>query len=53
LLTITDGTLKESVTLFGQYIAAGFNSASDGHGGTDITYGKPPALAQEIAPHPS
>jgi hypothetical protein len=38
-LTITDGALHATVTLFGQYAAAGFNLASDGVNGTAITYG--------------
>jgi hypothetical protein len=32
VLTITDGTLRASVTLFGQYVAAGFHFAKDGAG---------------------
>ena len=37
-LTITDGVLHASVTLFGQYTAAGFNLASDGADGTAVIY---------------
>jgi hypothetical protein len=37
-LTIIDGTLNASVTLFGQYLAAGFHSVTDYAGGTAITY---------------
>jgi hypothetical protein len=37
-LTITSGSLKATVTLLGQYVAAGFHLASDGAGGTAITY---------------
>lgn len=37
-LTITDGKLQATVTLFGQYVAAGFNLGSDGGTGTAITY---------------
>jgi autotransporter passenger strand-loop-strand repeat protein len=37
-LTITDGALKATVMLFGQYVAQGFKLSSDGAGGTAITY---------------
>jgi hypothetical protein len=39
VLTITDGFEQASITLFGQYVAAGFHMGSDGHGGTAVTYG--------------
>jgi hypothetical protein len=38
-LTVTSGGDSMSVTLFGQYMAAGFELNSDGNGGTMITYG--------------
>jgi len=38
VLTITDGALKASVTLFGNYVATGFHSATDHAAGTAITY---------------
>ncbi len=37
-LTITDGTQKATVTLFGQYVAAGFHAISDGTTGSVISY---------------
>jgi autotransporter passenger strand-loop-strand repeat protein len=37
LLTITDGALKVTVSLFGQYVATGFHLARDG-AGSAITY---------------
>jgi len=37
-LTVTNGTLKAVVTLFGQYVATGFQIASDGTLGSVITY---------------
>jgi hypothetical protein len=37
-LTVTDGVHTANITLLGQYMAAGFTAASDGHGGTLITY---------------
>ena len=46
-LTITDGAFKASVTLFGQYVAAGFHLATDHAGGTAITY---PTLAADHHP---
>jgi len=48
VLTVTDGALHASVTLFGQYIAKGFQLASDGAAGTDITYVQPPASHLEL-----
>jgi autotransporter passenger strand-loop-strand repeat protein len=36
-LTVTDGTLKATITLFGQYVATGFQIASDGTLGSVIT----------------
>ncbi len=49
---MTNGTFQASITLFGQYAAAGFSAKADG-AGTDITYAKPPAAtAVDIAtPH--
>jgi len=37
-LTITDGALTATLTLFGNYVAAGFHLANDGAGGTAVTY---------------
>ncbi len=37
-LTITDGKLKATAVLFGQYVAAGFHAATDGAVGSVITY---------------
>jgi hypothetical protein len=39
-LTITDGALKATVLLFGQFVAQGFTLSADGAGGTAITYTK-------------
>jgi autotransporter passenger strand-loop-strand repeat protein len=38
VLTVKDATMKATIALFGQYVAAGFHLASDGAGGTVITY---------------
>jgi autotransporter passenger strand-loop-strand repeat protein len=40
-LTIGAGALRATITLFGQYVAAGFHLATDGATGTDVTYTKP------------
>lgn len=40
VLTATDGTLKASLTLFGQYAATGFHLAKDG-AGTAVAYAVP------------
>lgn len=37
-LTISNGTQTANLALLGQYAAAAFQMASDGHGGTSITY---------------
>ena len=50
-LTITNGTHSAAIQLFGQYVAAGFHDASDGGGGTTITYIPPAAHAPALAPH--
>jgi len=42
-LTVSDGLHAQSLALFGQYSAASFVMAGDGHGGTVIT---DPALTQ-------
>jgi hypothetical protein len=42
-MTVTNGIDTASLTLLGQYTAAQFNLASDGHGGTLVT--DPPAVA--------
>jgi hypothetical protein len=50
-LTITDGVLHANLTLFGQYIAAGFRFASNHAGGTAITYTQPPSgQVPQLAP---
>jgi hypothetical protein len=36
-LTVTDGVHTANIALLGQYTAASFTAASDGHGGTVIT----------------
>ena len=36
-LTVSDGTHTAAILLLGQYLAANFNMASDGHGGTLVT----------------
>jgi autotransporter passenger strand-loop-strand repeat protein len=50
-LTITDGTLKATVTLFGQYVATGFKLGADGAGGTAITYTSATAAHTDIVAH--
>jgi hypothetical protein len=49
VLTITDGTSVIAVTLFGQYVAAGFHAAANGAGGTAITYTTPVAAHVDLA----
>jgi hypothetical protein len=51
VLTVSDGVHNANIALLGQYAAASFVTASDGHGGTLIT--DPPALtAQTQLTHP-
>jgi hypothetical protein len=49
-LTVTDGTHSAAIMLFGQFVAAGFHTAPDGSGGTDITYQPPGAQAALATP---
>jgi hypothetical protein len=48
-LTIINGKDKATVTLFGQYVAAGFALGGDGHGGTAVTYTSATAAHAELA----
>jgi hypothetical protein len=41
LLTVTDGSQTRKLTLFGQYVSAGFHLAADSGGGTIVTYKAP------------
>ncbi len=50
-LTVTDGTHSVGITLFQQYVAAGFHDISDGAGGTTITYTPPSAHVPSLAGH--
>jgi hypothetical protein len=50
MLTITDGALKATITLFGNYVAAGFHLATDGAAGTAITYPQSAATHVDLAP---
>lgn len=52
-LTVKDGNLTGTVTLFGQYVAAGFHLTKDSAGGTTITYTSPAAHRQDIAGAPA
>jgi len=44
-LTLKNGVNTVALHLFGQHVAQGFHIASDGHGGTMITYKQPAAHA--------
>jgi len=48
VLTVTDGTLRASLTLFGNYVAAGFHGARTADG-TLVTYEPPAALHLDLA----
>jgi hypothetical protein len=50
VLTVTDGALQAKITLLGQYSASAFHKASDGLGGTLVTY-TPPAASALALPH--
>jgi hypothetical protein len=52
VLTVTDGSDIAKITLLGQYIAADFHAATDGHAGSDITYSGPaPMVMMTGLPH--
>ena len=38
MLIASDGTHAVNITLFGQYVPAGFTDRADGHGGALVTY---------------
>ena len=42
-LSSTDGALTAKIALLGQYVASAFHTASDGVGGTYVTYTPPVA----------
>jgi hypothetical protein len=44
-LTVMDGANTIKLALFGQFVASGFHLASDGHGGSAITYTQAAAAA--------
>jgi hypothetical protein len=48
-LTVIDGALQAHIALLGQYTASAFQTASDGHGGTNITYTSTPAATPFLA----
>jgi hypothetical protein len=52
-LVVTDGSLRLAVTLFGQFMAAGFSVKTDGHSGSIVTYTPTATTAafQLAAPH--
>jgi hypothetical protein len=52
VLTVTDGTRTASITLFGQYVAAGFHIVSDGAVGSVIGYGSATSILHDIAGRP-
>jgi len=48
---VTDGALKATITLFGQYVAAGFHLTHNAAGGTTITYTAPAAHLELAGSH--
>jgi hypothetical protein len=48
-LTVSDGTHATNLALLGNYMAASFVTASDGHGGTLVTAPTPSSEQQPIA----
>jgi hypothetical protein len=53
VLTLTDAALTATVTLFGQYAAAGFHMTADSAAGTAITYEQPATSHLDLAGKPS
>jgi hypothetical protein len=49
ILRIVDGSLIAKLTLFGQYVTAGFGHGKDNGEGTDITYTPPAAEHPKLA----
>jgi len=48
-LDVTDGALHAKITLFGNYVAAGFHLVKDPAGGTAVTYHAPTAAHLDFA----
>ena len=48
VLTVTDGTHVAKINLTGDYTAATFTAASDGHGGVAIVAAPTPPLASHV-----
>ncbi|HUN50383.1 MAG TPA: hypothetical protein VMU42_04680, partial [Candidatus Sulfotelmatobacter sp.] len=51
VLTVTDGTHTAAITLFGQFVASGFHTQTDGGTGTLVTYQPPQQPLALAAPH--
>jgi autotransporter passenger strand-loop-strand repeat protein len=51
-LRVTDGTQRATITLFGQYVAAGFHVISDGAVGSVVSYGSATAMLHDLAGKP-
>jgi len=51
VLTVRDGAMKATITLFGQYVAAGFHLAADPAGGTAISYTSSAGAVAELTAH--
>jgi fibronectin-binding autotransporter adhesin len=49
VLTVTDGKQSLKMTLFGQYVAAGFHLTHDSGAGTAVTYAPPPGAHLDLA----
>ena len=52
-LTVNDGRHAASIALLGNYMAASFVAAPDGHGGTLVTDPQPGQQPQLAHPHPT
>jgi len=52
VLTVTDGQLSATITLFGQYVAAGFHTMPDGSIGSVIQYNPISGAHQGLAAKP-
>jgi hypothetical protein len=49
ILDVRSGANRATVALDGQFLASAFHSMSDGHGGTNITYGTQPQAMPQLA----
>jgi hypothetical protein len=49
VLNVRSGSNAAAIALDGQYLLSAFHAASDGHGGTNVTYRTPQQATAQLA----